>query len=114
MQRTYREIVGEIVPGHAIAEAERRVYDELYQGCYQCADGMCPLGVMRYAITGNYASSAFPDPSDFRGAHEDASPTVRRRRLALTVIYRANDRGLLATPGSLSRLLDRPFKAEVR
>lgn len=114
---TYREIINELLPDRAIAEAERRVYDrqsEVVEGAYECANGLCALGVMMHA-------AALPHPRRFPVAYSIMGPSAYRadrrsvmRRMALDTIVRANDRGLLATPGSLTRLLDRAMKAVVR
>lgn len=112
---TYRAVIQEIIPYYAITAAERRVYDRPNgrEDTYMCQEGRCALGVMACTMQPDVIWRHFPNAHDFRGAYEDQSPTVRRRRLALNIIMRANDRGLLATPGSLTALLDRPLKVTV-
>lgn len=125
MPRTIRELLEPIVGAAALREAEARVYDEPYQvpeflppvTLYACKAGVCALGVMAavMATAGAFdpedledsLSVDFPESTDFLNALTHggwyAYPFERQ---ALGAIEHANDNGDLATPGSLTALLD--------
>ncbi len=107
---TYREIIREIIPTHAIAEAERRVYDRPSYVWYFSDDGYCALGAMCTAMhPGKRYTLANPRDLLPRGhGHR-----FRRASLVLGRIVKANDAGQLATPGSLTTLLDREMRAVI-
>lgn len=108
---TYREVILEIIPAHAIAEAERRVYDRPKYVWYLSDDGYCALGAM-YTAMHPEKPYRLANPRDLlpRGQGH----RFRRASLALGRIVKANDAGQLALPGSLTTLLDSPLKAVVR
>lgn len=123
--RTIRALLLPVVGAAALREAESRVYDEPYQipeimppvTLYACKAGVCALGVMATVMTTEGAfhpedledslSVNFPESTDFLNALTHggwyAYPFERQ---ALGAIQHANDRGELATPGSLTVLLD--------
>jgi len=104
---TYRAILETVVGAEALREAEARVYDQPApdgtQGQYMCRDGFCALGIIARSIY------QFPD----HAPHFPCSDDVVLYDLygfeawnAAETIIKANDRGELATPGSLTALLD--------
>jgi len=104
--RTYRDILTPVVGADALREAEARVYDRPANsealGLYQCADGYCALGVM-YRTTHPEASFVlqFPMPSQIVSWRDNCQANA-----AAQTVANANDAGDLATPGSLTALLD--------
>jgi len=109
--RTYRQILEPIVGAAALSDAESRVYDRPApndsEGQYMCRDGFCPLGIM------TRSTCQFPDRAprfpDYDDVVEYDLYGFAAWNAAGTIV-KANDRGDLATPGSLTALLD----AEVR
>jgi len=115
--RTYRELLLPIVGAAALSDAESRVYELSAPlqsvGTYMCRDGYCALGVMlrRWPEAATRVSHPhFPYArAVLRALEPERRMTIRRgnRRFdALSAVIRANDRGDLATPGSLTALLD--------
>ena len=111
---TYRDILRDIITDAALADAERRAYWQQTDpgDPFACDDGYCALGIMLLHDSPALALSyPFPAPHCFAGADEyEDCLLYRRRRFALGVIARANDRGLLRVRGNLTALLDRPFR----
>ncbi len=112
--RTYRNVLLPIVGAEALREAESRVYDQEapfgVPGLYQCRSGYCAVGVLWQKLDYSGHDAHFPDNTI---AATDAGLLSKQHRsvaVALGRIIRANDSGDLATPGSLTALLD----AEVR
>jgi len=115
--RTYRDALLPIVGADALHEAEARVYTGFALGAgqhrYQCKDGRCALGVMVRVLeqSGKLNTDAlvckpdFPDPLDL-GVVLRRDDSTYLLFDALRIIAGENDRGNLATPGSLTALLD--------
>ena len=106
--RTYRDVLLPIVGADALREAEARVYDQYHSGIggarYACAEGFCAAGIIlrELGITYHDKPVRFPISIDFPNAIYDESGALD----AVREIIGANDTGDLATPGSLTALLD--------
>lgn len=105
--RTYRSILLPVVGAAALHEAEARVYDQPAPddtpGRYMCRDGFCALGIIARSIYQfPHVAPHFPCSDDVVEYDLYGFATWN----AAETIIKANDRGELATPGSLTDLLD--------
>lgn len=105
--RTYRDILTPIVGAAALSAAESRVYDlpapKESIGHYMCRDGYCALGIILRALSRTpELVTRFPVTADV----VDAARYGPVAYWATEAIINANDHGRLATPGSLTTLLD--------
>lgn len=111
---TYRQILEPVVGAVALREAEARVYARklatLGGTRYACAEGFCAAGIIlrELGITAGGKPIRFPTVGEFPFVTFVGAGRVRvtRSHPALNRIIRANDSGGLATPGSLTVLLD--------
>ncbi len=105
--RTLRALLEPIVGAAALSDAESRVYDlpapNDTEGQYMCRDGYCALGIIARSIY------QFPDDAPHFPCADDVVDYDMYGHApwwAADAIISANDCGDLATPGSLTTLLD--------
>lgn len=105
---TLREILEPIVGAESLHAAEAQTYSWPDGERYHGQDGCCATGTIWRVLAGDtcFYDNAYPIPADFVNDLHLPFYVGQPQTKALWHIIFANDRGQLATPGSLTALLD--------